>query len=560
LFKFIDGGEIEKLKKTKKSVIVKTLVSEEEAKDISHTIRFALINAGILKNDMKRKLFDAFESEDKVSIHELERVFKRRPLMVNKELANKMARFIIEPRKNSTVEYNELMEENLGVVLEKLSMLMPDYIIYDENNENLVRECLTVKLNENPEILKQLLQQTNDNEYSELSNLEQKINESLLHISQSELDYLALIGYRSLSAPESFKIPLKAIYQFLYNLIDNGMEPAVENLNKNIELEKPQASSAPNQDQEEYIDMDEEKMIEIAQKCFTKIAEKVKSKKLTLEKIYGEKIFTQEIEGEEATLLSPEDFIEGLRKIDITDLETIEYACLIKVLAVNDEEKLIKFDDLVQILFDYGVNPGPEVEKIQKEKNKDLNFESLDNISMIIMLALTEYLIKSKISIQDFLGEKIFKASPGGNSDKKLDLINSKDFFAKLEEIGVKIEDEEHENLKIFLSADKEKRGKISILKLKKTVEEFALNETLREKARKYYEEMAENVEDEEEEQALQNKGSDKKKSSGKNRDEEAKEEYENLGEINQNDEEMLKNFANEEEVEDEEQLSHHTL
>ena len=177
------------------------------------------------------------------------------------------------------------------------------------------------------------------------------------------------------------------------------------------------------------------------------------------------------------------------------DISPLESACLIRVLAINEQEEYIRFNDLAQILEDYGIveEESEEDQGEGKGSGQFLNFEMLDNISMVLMLALTEYLIQAKVPLYQLLGNAIYKQGVKTKArQKSVDLINSKDFFAVLEQIGVKLEEDEHENLKDFLCLDPKFKDKLYVKKIKKAIEEFAFNEELRSFARKCYAELAE--------------------------------------------------------------------
>ena len=76
--------------------------------------------------------------------------------------------------------------------------------------------------------------------------------------------------------------------------------------------------------EEEFDNIDEDQMIEIAQKCFLSIAEHMIDKKLTIKTLYHETIFSREIDAEEIELISPMDFINGIRSLGIEEFQTIE--------------------------------------------------------------------------------------------------------------------------------------------------------------------------------------------------------------------------------------------
>ena len=91
-----------------------------------------------------------------------------------------------------------------------------------------------------------------------------------------------------------------------------------------------------------------------------------------------------QIEGQDVEVIGTEDFINGLTKLGLKDLQTIEYACLVKLLSLNDEETLLRINDLEQILKDYGITD--ENTENPKEKKK-LNTEQLDEISIVLLFA-----------------------------------------------------------------------------------------------------------------------------------------------------------------------------
>ena len=283
---------------------------------------------------------------------------------------------------------------------------------------------------------------------------------------------------------------------------------------------------------DEDLDLNEDQMIEMAQKCFLEISKAMRAKQTTMSAIYKSAAFKQNVEGEIIDLITPMDFVNRLRELDIPDFETIEYACLIKVLSINDEDQYIRLGDLIQIMEDYGLfeaeeddeklliedkalgtgigtgtgtgtgieekEEGLELAKdsqdLHDRKSKGatkLDFTTLDEVSMILMLALTDYLFKTTIRLYDLFGEVYYKQLiKTKNKTKTVDLINSTDFFHILCKIGIKTESTEHQNLKQFLALDPNYEDRIYIKKLKKTIEEFATNQELRLFAHKCYDKM----------------------------------------------------------------------
>eukprot|EP00826_Nyctotherus_ovalis_P005769 TRINITY_DN11311_c0_g1_i2.p1 TRINITY_DN11311_c0_g1~~TRINITY_DN11311_c0_g1_i2.p1 ORF type:complete len:390 (-),score=120.07 TRINITY_DN11311_c0_g1_i2:275-1444(-) len=269
-----------------------------------------------------------------------------------------------------------------------------------------------------------------------------------------------------------------AVQAFYTNTKINGNDSKEEKA-QSIEGNSDQLESVSKGDSEE-ISIDEEKIIKIAQDFFSKLAKKLLETKTTLAELYAEKLKKVKIGKNTVEVLSPEDFFVGLKQFQINVSDPIEYACLIKILAVNDDEKLIKFEYLTEILNDY-----------TQEFGDGLDFSSIDDISLVIILMLSEHLVKEEKSLESFLGDKVYTQSVQIDSHRgSTELIDSKDFFKLIEGIGVTFEDKEHENLKEFLAIDISYKDKLSVPKIERAVNEFIKNESLQKKAVKYYEAM----------------------------------------------------------------------
>lgn len=278
---------------------------------------------------------------------------------------------------------------------------------------------------------------------------------------------------------------------------------------------------------EEFQTLDEDEMIGVAQKCFITIAKYMLQNKTTMLTLYQSVAFEKEVEGELTQLISPIHFIEGIRQLGIQEFDNLEYACLVKVLSINDEEKYIKLQDLIQIMEDYGINeegaegeaeeikdeeeiPEEEVsEKDAPQPHKSLNsddrsqasrakqnkglrnldYESLDGESMIIMMNLTDYLLTTRMPLYELFSEAIYKQFVKTKTKQKaVDLMNATDFFQILYQVELKETEKLHLNLMQFLCLDPNYLEKIFVKKLKKAIEEFATNDNLRGVARAYFE------------------------------------------------------------------------
>jgi hypothetical protein len=101
------------------------IVDRSELVQIINEIRVKMIMKGIKSVD--EEIFDGFNSEDTITIHELERMFKRQPFELD---ALKLARYLIEPRKESMIRFNKLREEKIKAI--KLKTIIGEYIIFDK--------------------------------------------------------------------------------------------------------------------------------------------------------------------------------------------------------------------------------------------------------------------------------------------------------------------------------------------------------------------------------------------------------------------------------------------
>ena len=225
-------------------------------------------------------------------------------------------------------------------------------------------------------------------------------------------------------------------------------------------------------------DSEEEKLLQMAKEIFDLISKIFIDKQINVYK-YFEKDITK---NEGIEVIETNKFLEGLKNSGLKELSEQEIICIIKVLAADEEAKYIKISDFEQILSDYKLNDS------KSNELQGLDFNELDNVSLVILLALTEYLLQGKIHLYN-LFEGFIKEikDEEGNS---YEVISSLDFFKILEKIGIKMEEKEYQNLRDFLSISTENNEFLAISSIKLSIEELASNTELNEKARKFYEEI----------------------------------------------------------------------
>ena len=97
-------------------------------------------------------------------------------------------------------------------------------------------------------------------------------------------------------------------------------------------------------------------MLDIAESCFIKIAEMLIKQNRGIRTVFG-KYAVPEMFPDRTILelLSPLSFLEGVKEIGLDDLQEIEAACLMRVLAKPELENAIILNELVLIMENFGV-------------------------------------------------------------------------------------------------------------------------------------------------------------------------------------------------------------
>lgn len=100
------------------------------------------------------------------------------------------------------------------------------------------------------------------------------------------------------------------------------------------------------------MDLDEEKMLDIAESCFVRLAESLLEKNLSIRQAFSTYIVREQLDEDDDNpaeileLLSPVGFLEGLKDLGITELSEIEIACLMRVLTKPELENAILIKEL----------------------------------------------------------------------------------------------------------------------------------------------------------------------------------------------------------------------
>ena len=264
------------------------------------------------------------------------------------------------------------------------------------------------------------------------------------------------------------------------------------------------------------VQLGEQEVIRTAQKVFGEIARMFQLSGVAPEKHFEDAIIQQ---GNDQ-LVPSDKFLEGMEALGIAKLSPKSQDCLLKVLAATEDEKYIRFNDFMQVIEDYADGTQNKIqeeemniEESKKEESQKEEFpmkiHKLNKISMVVMLALAEYLLRKGISVEDLFEGKTYKQLVKTKvKQRTIDILNTTDFFEELDVIGIKVDDEQ-ENLKYFLCLDKNYSDKIHMKKLVKVVKEFTENEKLREYARECYKELLGDTDKEEEDDKTKSERSD---------------------------------------------------
>ena len=96
-------------------------------------------------------------------------------------------------------------------------------------------------------------------------------------------------------------------------------------------------------------------MLDIAERVFARIAKEISDKGLTVATAFEKYVQVEEVEGETLAIMNPVSFLEGIRELGIEDLEEIEVACLMRVLAKPNMDSAILLTELIVIMENFGI-------------------------------------------------------------------------------------------------------------------------------------------------------------------------------------------------------------
>lgn len=103
----------------------------------------------------------------------------------------------------------------------------------------------------------------------------------------------------------------------------------------------------PSQGEPEEDDVNEDEMIDVAERIFIRVAEEIIQQGTTVRQVFERNIFGAEIDGEQYELLTPMGLLEGIKELGVDDLSEIEENYLLKVLSKPELDGAILMQELL---------------------------------------------------------------------------------------------------------------------------------------------------------------------------------------------------------------------
>jgi hypothetical protein len=95
-------------------------------------------------------------------------------------------------------------------------------------------------------------------------------------------------------------------------------------------------------------------------------------------------------------LVTPEDFLEGVKEIGVTEMKENEVACLMKVLVKPNLDNCILINELIIIMENFGIKDDRH---LQQHRPKSTDMGSLSEKSVKTLAKLLITLLEVKVSI-----------------------------------------------------------------------------------------------------------------------------------------------------------------
>jgi len=113
---------------------------------------------------------------------------------------------------------------------------------------------------------------------------------------------------------------------------------------------------------------EEERMLDIAEQCFMRIADLLHIIQKTVRAVFLRYSQPENFkDGSVLELMSPRGFLEGIKDLGFDDITELEAACLMKVLAKPELENAIILNEFVLIMENFGIPPIVEEDEAEND-------------------------------------------------------------------------------------------------------------------------------------------------------------------------------------------------
>lgn len=456
--------------------------SKENMSNMMMELRLNLMLQKVPAEDLEETLLS--NSKSTVSMQELKEALVSRLLLRKEQDASALAHYAIQP--NEEIPKSE--------VFKNIRKLIGSYSVNQKEGRKLLLTNLGEKLGPFITAL-----QENADSYDNLSfaALNKVYDELEVKLSKEEEDYvLATMFARE---KDLRKLKCDDLMKDLSESLDDSAEVDLNpehnesGVHSNAENDSPKERESMNGEVKEESagkpgeEISESRMLSTLQKVFSEIASKIAAQGTTLLSLFADQIHKKTVGTEDIEFVSYADFMRAMERIGVGKLSALEERCLEKALAVEGEERSFQVGELAQILEEYVATDRNEAEA------RDFDVDELDKVSMVLLLALAEYLSNDGVQLTELLKDHIYKQPVQFEDNEfELEIVDSKDFFEVLYKIGIETNETEHDNLKAFFAIDENYTDKFSLDKLKSVVKEFTSNEKLRLRAKECYKELIE--------------------------------------------------------------------
>jgi hypothetical protein len=191
--------------------------------------------------------------------------------------------------------------------------------------------------------------------------------------------------------------------------------------------------------------INEEEMLDIAEQTFIRIGEGLVKNNQTVKALWNDYIFKEDVEPNETIdLISPNDFLNGLKKLKIEEVTQKEIACIMRVLTKPALRNSIVLHELSIIMENFGIfedgeksgNHENALDKCRRQK-KQLDLSGISEETLNILARLAYKLRTQIISIYDYFKGSVYEQLVRTKKRQNVvELITSENFILRLQQDG----------------------------------------------------------------------------------------------------------------------------